>query len=148
MSPSELRKLHNQLGHATATQMKTFLRESQTCNPSYSSLIDMITTNCSCVLVAPPVPLPVCAATATLEGSQAHGRTHIRWRLILRPKTFLHVINDKTRWSEVGALQTRQLCGQIGVLKHIQFYRHGILKLASADQAYNTKKGFDILQVL
>lgn len=134
LSSSELQKLHEQLGHATATRMKTFLREAQTWDPSYSNLIDIITTKCTCVLASPPEPRPVCAATATPECSQTHLSIDI---LFFNRKPFLHVIDDRTKWSEVGALRTRRLCDQIDVLKRIQFYRHGIPEVIRGDQEYN-----------
>lgn len=129
----DLEKLHKQLGDATRTQMKTFIRESQTWDASYKDLMDKLILRCPCSLAALPPSRLVCTTNAIPEKNQTQLSINV---VYFNRKPFLHVIDDRPRWSEIGLLRTRRLQDQIMFLKRIQFNRHGLLDVIHGDHAF------------
>lgn len=134
LTKSDLEKVHAQLGHATATKMKAFIREAHQWDPSYSNTIDQIVNNCNCSLASNPLPRPVCSTSSTPLQSESNISIDV---VFFNKKPFLHIIDDRTKWSEVGLLRTRRLSDQIDLLKRIQFHRHGLPNVIRGDQEYN-----------
>lgn len=134
LSSVELKKIHEQLGHATYSQMQSFLKEARRWNPSYEKELKSVTQNCECARAAPPLPRPVCSNGDQPTKKQSQLSIDI---VYFNGKPFMHCIDNLTRWSETGVLRTRRLCDQINVIKRIQFYRHGLPDSIKADQEYN-----------
>lgn len=63
LSISDIEKIHEQLGDATATQMNKFIRKAQQWDFLYFNLIHHIVTTCYCTLAVPPLPRLVCATS-------------------------------------------------------------------------------------
>lgn len=134
LSLADLNKMHKQLGHASATKMKTFIREAHMWDPSYNDTIDKIVQECTCALAQPPLPRPVCTTSMTPDSNQSHLSIDV---VYFEQKPFLHIIDDRTKWSETGLLRTRRLKDQIEVLERIQLHRHGLPEVIRGDQEFN-----------
>lgn len=85
--------------------------------------------------VESPKPRPVCSIPAAPTEKQT---IILIGAIYFDKKPFLHCINDGTRWLKIGKLRPRHLSDQIGMLKRIQFNRHGIPNLIRGDQEFIT----------
>lgn len=52
-------------------------------------------------------------------------------------KPFLHVIDDQTKWYEIGLLESRRLQDRITLLKHIQLNQYGLPDVIQGDEEFN-----------
>lgn len=84
--------------------METFICEAQLWNQSYKLRMKKETTDCSCVLAAPPPLRPVYATISTRKRNQTYLSIDV---VYINNASFLHVIDALTKWSELGVLQTR-----------------------------------------
>lgn len=58
-------------------------------------------------------------------------------------KPFLHIIDDQTKWLEVGPFQKRFICDQIDVIRRIQFHHYGMPRVIRGNQEYNKSEFFN-----
>lgn len=134
LSENDIRKLHEQLGHASGNQLEQFLKDAKKWDKTYHAMIQSVTKDCSCVLAKPPAPRPVCS----IESRPTEVQKHISIDIVFfNRKPFLHSIDNCSKWSELGPLRSRRLKDQLDVLKRIQIYRHGIPSSIRSDQEFN-----------
>lgn len=89
-----LKKIHEQLGHTTGSQMIRFNRESKTWDASYNDLIDKHISCCPCSLAAPPLPRLVFTPSIVPERNQTNLLIDV---VHLNQNLFLDIIDDGTK---------------------------------------------------
>lgn len=83
------------------------------------------------------VPSSVSSTSSTLGTNQEVFSIDV---VLFNRQPFLHIIDDRTKWPEVGLLRTRSIYDQIDIMRCIQFHRHGIISVVRGDQEYNKSK--------
>lgn len=130
----QLKNFHEQLEHATGTQLNIFIWELQTRDISYNDLVDKLIFRYLCSLAMPPLPRLGCTPIVVPEHNQSSLSINI---VYFNQKLFLLIIGDRTKWSKAGPHRIRRLQDQITLLKQIKFHCHRLPNVIRGGQEFN-----------
>eukprot|EP00171_Calliarthron_tuberculosum_P001417 IDg1417t1 len=130
----DLRKLHLQLRHGTATQMRDYIRTAGRWYSALNKEIELVLLACECKIAHPPKP----HAVASVNPPNRRKHEDVAVDIInLEGFNFLHIVDKCTGWSEIGNLRRRDLKEQVKIFRKIQVLRHGPPFKIYGDNEYN-----------
>lgn len=93
MTLVDLRKVHEQLDHASLIRMESFFKEAGTWKGTYELQLGAVIHSCLCKNASHPGPRPVCSLSPIPRENQ--NLINLHWNRLLRLKTFF-CIRSKT----------------------------------------------------
>ncbi len=109
-----IKKLHLQLRHGTATQMRDWISAAGRWRVELDAEKRTVLLACPCKLAQSPRPHPVVSSTVPARQKMADVAIYI---VYINGTPVLHSVGKCTGWSETGVLRRRELSEQIDLFK-------------------------------
>lgn len=134
LSIGQLRKLHLQLKHGTATQMKEWLSSTGSWSPDLQNKIRKVISSCPCIIAHPPPAHPIVS-------NRVPNRTKLSEVAIdvinIDGYKFLQMLCKCTGYSATALISQKKLSTQIAAFKREWLWKFGAPKIITGDNEYN-----------
>ena len=119
---ANLRRIHINASHASLSDMVTGLKWAKVWKPEMYDCLVKLLENCSCFLSRDKKPHPI----VSMEDTEDLKLQVIKMDFVyFNGIPFLHVMDKKLKWSEIGMLRDRPMKSMLSILKERLLYRYG-----------------------